>query len=163
MNYDAIALWSQMAGCVLFIVALIWTWNKYITPSAASAQKASNERIALLERHREEMKAALDVLRRQVDDARSDAEAIEARAGEQADRETAAALAEAREEGERALQSAAGELERARAAARVRLHDELAAETLNIARSEAAGRVDASVNARLVDGFLASLERGARN
>jgi membrane protein implicated in regulation of membrane protease activity len=64
MNYDAIAFWSQIAGFVLFALALVWAWNKFLTPALATSAKASNERVALAERHREEMHAAVESLRR---------------------------------------------------------------------------------------------------
>jgi len=157
MNYDAIAFWSQIAGFVLFAVSLVWAAAKWITPAISSAQRASNERIALAERHRDEMLGALESLRSEIDGAKRDAQTILERAKERAQHERSAIVAEAREAGERMVHNAQGELERARNAARERMREDLAAKALEIARESAAQRVDASANARLMKEFLESL------
>jgi F0F1-type ATP synthase membrane subunit b/b' len=70
-------------------------------------------------------------------------------------------LAEATEAGERALRDAGGELERARAAARLRLRDELLERALQIARHDAVERVGPALDSRLVERFVGSLEESA--
>ena len=67
-------------------------------------------------------------------------------------------MQETTEAGERALAEAGLELERARAAAGQRLRDDLVEGALRLARQEAVGRVDAALDARLVDRFAGSLE-----
>ena len=159
MNYETIAFWSQIVAFVLFVVAMIWVWQKSIAPAVANAQKASNERIALAERHRDEMLKAVELLRGGIDDARRDAESMKERVAAQAGHEREAIVREASAAGERALKNAAGELDRARAAARTSLRSELAARALELARDQAQKRLDEAGNARLVNGFLATLER----
>ena len=160
MNYDLIAFWSQIAGFVLFVVALVWAWNAFLTPALGAAAKASNDRIALAERHRDEMRAALDALRRAIDGAKLDAQAMVARVKERAQHERDAIISEAKEAGERALRNAGGELGRARLAAREQLREALAAKALDIARRSANARIDSSVNARLVQEFIDQVSRG---
>jgi F-type H+-transporting ATPase subunit b len=160
VNYDLIAFWSQIAGFVFFVVFLIWATRQWITPAITAAQKASNERITQAERHRDEMKAALELLRHEIEGAQRDAQAIVAMAKERAEHERVAIVAEAHDGGERMLRNAEGELERARGAAREHLREELAAKALDIARVSASQRIDAAVNAQLLEEFLGQVSRG---
>ncbi len=157
--YVHVALWSQVAASILFVAVLVWLWVRFIQPAILAAQDRANKQIAEAERHRDEANAMLDLLQGQLSGAARDADAIKDRAKAQAEREYEAAVAEAKEAGERALASASGELPRARSAARERLRVELLDKALARARSDAKGRVDAGTNTRLVDQFLASLER----
>jgi ATP synthase F0 subunit b len=138
---------------------LVWLWVKYIQPAILTAQDRQNKQIAEAERHRDEAKAALDLLHGAIDTAGHDAHLIVDRADEQAQREHATTIEQTREAGERSLRNAQLEFERAMAAATERLRDELAGKALDRARDLAAARVDAAENAALVDRFIASLER----
>jgi F0F1-type ATP synthase membrane subunit b/b' len=159
MNYAVIAFWSQIAAFVAFAIGIVWVWKRFMEPAVIAAKDASNRTIAEAERHREEAVAALDVLREEISGAEQDGQAIRRRAADQARHEHEAAIAEANEAGERQIRNADGELERARLASRDRLRDEILERALATARSQAAGRVDAAVNAALVDRFIAGLER----
>ncbi|HZT12065.1 MAG TPA: hypothetical protein VFA29_04660 [Candidatus Baltobacteraceae bacterium] len=163
MNYEAFAVWSEVASAIAFVAALAWVWMKFIQPAVAVAQQNANARIAEAERHRDDAKARLEALQGSIDDAQRDAQAIAERAARQAQAEYDAAIAEAKEAGERELAGAKGELARARAAARVRYRDELLEKALSMARRDAAERVDENVNRKLVQGFLQTLERGGSN
>jgi|HubBroStandDraft_2_1064218.scaffolds.fasta_scaffold00024_14 F0F1-type ATP synthase membrane subunit b/b' len=160
--YLEISIWSQVASSILFLGALIFIWNKWIQPVVMAAQGRSNAQIAESERHRDEARGALDALREEIESARRDAELIEQRAELHAQRERESILKDATEAGERALRDAGGELERARAAARLRLRDELLERALQIARRDAATRVDPALDSRLVERFVGSLEEIAR-
>ncbi|MGB6984656.1 MAG: hypothetical protein WBD74_01630 [Candidatus Aquilonibacter sp.] len=160
MNYDAIAFWSQIAGFVLFAAALVWAWNTWLTPALTTSAKASNDRLSLAERHREEMYAAVESLRRAIDGAKLDAQAMIARVKDRAQHERDAILAEAKDAGERSLRNADGELARARMAAREQLREALASKALEIARTSATMRIDTTTNARLVDEFIEQVSRG---
>ncbi|MBV8116522.1 MAG: ATP synthase F0 subunit B [Candidatus Eremiobacteraeota bacterium] len=163
MNQDAfyiqVAIWSQVISAALFMGVLLWLWFKFIQPAILAAQERYNKQIAEAERHRDEAKATLDVLHNEIDGAAHDAELIRARAEAQATHEYDATIAEAREAGERAVANANGEFDRALAAARDRLRVDLLDKALERARREAARRVDAALNAKLVDRFVGSLER----
>lgn len=163
MDYEQIAKWSDIVSALLFLGVLVWLWSKYIAPAVLSAQENTNRQLAEAERHRDEAKAALELLRQEIDGAKRDAQLIRERALNQAQNEAAATVGDSKAAGERALRNAQGELERARAEARQQLREELAAKALDLARREAQARVDGSVNTRLVDRFVASLEHGAKN
>lgn len=162
-NYESIAVWSQVVSAVFFIAALVWIWAKFIQPAIVAAQDAHNKQIAQAERHRDELKVAVDMLKTQITIAQLDADAIRQRASEQVVRERDEAVAQAREEGERATANARGELDRSRIAARAKMRTELLDKALDLAKAEAATRVDASRNAQLVNRFVSSLERGGQN
>jgi F-type H+-transporting ATPase subunit b len=160
VNYDAIAFWSQIAGFVLFALALVWAWSKFLTPALTASAKASNERIALAERHREEMYAAVESLRHAIEGAKLDAHAMLARVKERAQHERDAILAEAKDAGERSVRNAEGELARSRMAAREQLREALASKALEIARTSANMRIDMTTNAQIVREFIEQVSRG---
>lgn len=156
--YLQIAVWSQVASSVIFIGALVFMWFRFLLPLFLAAQDRSNRQIAEAERHRDEAKAALEALRQEIETAHHDAGLIGQRVSERVDHEREALLKETTDAGERALADAGRELERARAAARQRLRDDLVDGALRLAREHAARRVGPATDARLVDGFLGSLE-----
>jgi F0F1-type ATP synthase membrane subunit b/b' len=156
--YIKIAIWSQVVSSVVFLGVLVYIWSRWILPVVMAAQARSNQQIAEAERHRDEANAALQTLREEIEGARHDAKLIEQRVSERTDHEREALLQETTEAGERALAEAGRELERARAAARQRLRDDLLENALRLARQDAARRVDAALDARLVDRFAGSLE-----
>lgn len=163
IDYEQIAKWSDIISAILFLAVMVWLWMKYIAPAVLGAQANQNRLLAEAERHRDDAKAALDLLGQEIEGAKRDARLIAERASNQAQHESGVTITEANEAGERMLRNAQGELERARAAAREQLREELAAKALDLARSEAQTRVDGGLNARLVDRFVASLEHGAAN
>jgi F-type H+-transporting ATPase subunit b len=163
MNYEAIATWSQVISSFAFLAVLVYMWIKFIQPAVLAAQTNANRSIAEAERHRDEAKAALDLLSNEISGAKRDAGAIISRADEQAVHERTRSLEETREAGERALHNAQGELDRARAAAREQLRTDLLDRALAIAHGEAQRRVDDNVNGQLVQRFVTSLERGGGN
>jgi F0F1-type ATP synthase membrane subunit b/b' len=160
--YIKIAIWSQVVSSVVFLGVLAYIWSRWILPVVMAAQARSNQQIAQAERHRDEAKAALQTLSEEIEGARRDAKLIEQRVSERTDHERETLLQETTEAGDRALAEAGRELERARAAASQRLRDDLLESALRLARQEAAQRVDAALDARLVDRFAGSLEGIAR-
>jgi F-type H+-transporting ATPase subunit b len=160
VNYDAIAFWSQIAGFLLFSVVLCLAFAKWIVPAAGAAQKASNDRIALAVKRRDEVQGALGALQHAIEGAKLDAAAMVERAKDRGEHEKSAIIAEAKDAGERAVRNAEGELDRARAEARAQLREQLANKALEIARSTASSRIDASVDQRLVEEFLGQVNRG---
>lgn len=157
--YLRIAIWSQVISSIVFIAILVWAWFRWFLPVIMSAQERSNQQIAEAERHRDEVKGALETLGSQIESARRDAELIVRRASEHAEHERQSLLEECTDAGERALQDAGKELARARAAAQRRLRDDLLARALRVTRDEAARRVSPALDERLIDGFVGSLER----
>jgi F0F1-type ATP synthase membrane subunit b/b' len=157
--YVKIAIWSQVVSALLFMCVLIWLWFKYIQPAILTAQDRQNKQIAEAERHRDEAKAMLDLLRNDIESASHDAEAIKTRVDVQAAREFEGIVTEAREAGEHGVRGAQASFSGMLAAARDRFRGEMLDKALARARIEATSRVDDALDARLVDGFAASLER----
>lgn len=157
--YVQIAIWSQVVSAVLFMGVLVWLWFKFIQPAILAAQDRQNKQIAQDERHRDEAKSMLDVLRNDVENARRDAGLIGARIDGEAARERDGIVAEARDAGERSVRDAQAEFSRALAAGREQLRIDMLEKALQRAREEAARRVDATVDAGLLERFTRSLER----
>ncbi len=162
MNADArlyleIAVWSQIVSSIVFMGVLVYIWFKWLLPVFLAAQERSNRQIAEAERHRDEVKGAVEALRQEIESAHRDAELIVARAGEHAEHERQATIAEASDAGERTLDDARKELDRARVAARRHLRSELLDQALRLARRDAAQRVTAALDSRLVEQFIGSL------
>lgn len=160
--YLHIALWSQIISSIVFIGLLIYMWNRWIMPLVLAAQERSNRQIAEAERHRDEVKGALEALRQEIETAHHDATLTADRASRRAQHERELLVKEATEAGERALTDAGRELERARAAASHRLRDEMLERALHLARAEAARRVGPGLDAQFIDRFTGELEHAAR-
>lgn len=160
--YFQIAVWSQIVSSILFIALLVYMWNRWLMPVVFAAQERSNRQIAEAERHRDEVKGALEALRHEIETARHDAALIAERASRRGEHERDLLVREATEAGERTLADADRELERARAAARQRLRDEIVQRALRVARDDAARRVGPDLDARFVDRFTNELEQAAR-
>ncbi|HTJ27824.1 MAG TPA: ATP synthase F0 subunit B [Candidatus Limnocylindria bacterium] len=158
--FEAVALWSQVAGAVAFLVVVILLFRKYLMPAVKANQDARNAEIAEAEARRERINAELAQARGELTRADEDAVEIRARVAVAENREREKLLADARHEGERLIQNAQGELERARLAARDRLRIEMIEKALVKARGEAARRVDAATETRLVEATLDDLTRG---
>lgn len=159
--YLTIAIWSQIVSSVVFLGALIFMWLRWILPAVVAAQERSNKQIAEAERHRDEVKAALEMLRREVETAHHDADLIEQRVAARVEHERQAVLEETTQAGERTLEDARREFDRALAAGRQRLRDDLVARALGLAREDATRLADPALDARFVDRFTGSLEQAA--
>jgi F0F1-type ATP synthase membrane subunit b/b' len=158
-QYLQIALWSQVVSSIVFIAVLIFMWFRWIVPVVIAAQERSNRQIADAERHRDEVKGALEALHGEIEAARHDAQLIDERASARAEHERDLLFNEAQEAGQRALADAERELDRALAAARHRLRDEMLGRALALARSDAQQRVGPDLDARFVERFTGSLEQ----
>jgi F-type H+-transporting ATPase subunit b len=161
--FEQIALWSQVAGAVIFFALLIWLFVKYLMPAIAVQQKARNAELADAEARRDRAQADIAAARAEVESADRDAIAIKQRSIDEVRREREKLLAETTDQGERAVRNAQGELDRARAAAMATLRADMIERALQLARKEADARMNQSVNAGLVANLVDDLERkGAR-
>ena len=163
MEYEQIAIWSRIICTVAFFAALFWVFRKFLLPALASAQAARNETIAGAERRRAEARQKAEDARRDVAEADVDAVGIIGRAEEQSRHERTRLLADADETGKRLVRNAEGELDRALFAARQQMRTEFIDKALARAEQEATRKVDANLNARLVEDFVKRLEHGGRN
>ncbi|HTZ55482.1 MAG TPA: ATP synthase F0 subunit B [Candidatus Acidoferrum sp.] len=160
MNYELIAVLSQLVSALLFYAAMVWIWLKFLAPALKAANENTNRQIAEAERHRNEAKAAIEAVRLEIEGARRDARAMIERVKERAQHERDAILAEAKDAGDRSVRNADGELARSRMAAREQLRETLADKALEIARTSANTRIDTTINARLVQEFIEQVSRG---
>jgi F-type H+-transporting ATPase subunit b len=158
-TYEAIATYSQVVAAVLFIVVVVYLWNRFISPAVLAAQARKNAELLESEKRRDDARAELERAQAEVAKAESDVRAIAARAETDATRLHEKTLAEARAEAERLMTGAQGELARSRAVAREHLRDDLLDRAMQIAR-DAASRLDETTNRRLVGEAVDTAERG---
>lgn len=148
--FEQVALWSQVAGAVAFLLVLVLLFRKYLIPAVAANQVARNAEITAAEARLARMKSDASKARAEVEAADRDATEIRSRIPQVVARERDHALAEANAEGDRLIRNAEGELERGRLIARDRLRVEFIEKALGRARTDAVGRVDDALNAMLV-------------
>jgi F0F1-type ATP synthase membrane subunit b/b' len=158
--FEAVALWSQVAGAVAFLVVLIIMFRKFLIPAVEANEKARNAEIAAAEARSVAVKADAAAARAEFETAQAEAARIRASGAEHAKHELARILAEAKTDGEHTIFNAEGELARARMAASDRLRIEFIEKALVRARIEAVTRVDAATNTRLVNGTIDDLTSG---
>jgi F-type H+-transporting ATPase subunit b len=155
-----VALWSQVAGSVAFLIVLILLFRKYLIPAVQANQKARNAQLAEAEARRTRIQTEAAHARGEIEAADRDAVEIRSRIERVGKRDRAHAVDEAKAEGERLVRSAEGELERARIAARDRLRIELIEKALAKARAEAPRRVSDAVDKTLVETTVDDIARG---
>lgn len=163
MNYEAIALWSQVVAAVVFAALVVLGFVRFITPAINHSTQLKNLEIRENERRRDEAVRAVEEARAEIARAEADAARIREAIEHDAQREAALIVATAHSEAQRLIRNARGELERERLAARDELRIELIESALAEARKQAARRIDQNADVRLVDRFISELEhRGAR-
>jgi len=158
--FESVALWSQVAGAVAFLVVLVLLFRKYVIPAVAANERARNAEITGAESRRAALQAELAKAQADLERADRDAAEIRNRLIEQIAQTRAQLKAEAKADGERLVRNAEGELERARLAARDRLRIEFIERALAKARKEAAAHVSDATNERLVTRTVDDLVRG---
>jgi F0F1-type ATP synthase membrane subunit b/b' len=158
--FETVALWSQVAGAIVFLVVLILLFRKYLIPAVVANEQARNAEIVDAEKRLARMRADAAKARVEVEVADRDAAEILSRVERIAARDRAHVLAAANAEGDRLVRNAEGELDRARLVARDRLRIEFIEKALAQARAEAPARVDAAMNSELVRRTVDDLARG---
>lgn len=158
--YEQLATYSQVVASLLFIVAMVLIWRKYIAPAVLASQARKNAELLESEARRDAARAETEVAQGEIALAESDARAIRTRAEQDAKALGARILAEAQTEGERLVRNAGGELDRGRAAARENLRNDLLEKAMQIAR-DASAHLDDSTNSRLVGDAVDTAERGS--
>jgi F0F1-type ATP synthase membrane subunit b/b' len=160
--YESLAVWSQIVASVLFIVALVVLWVKFIAPAVLAAQARKNADLLESERRRDEARARAEKAQAGIAAADADVLAIKERAEGDARRIHDKIILDGIAEGTHLMQNAEGELERSRVAARDQLRTDLLEKAMAIAR-ESASRLDAKTNERLVGEAVQTAERAAGN
>lgn len=162
MNLHLLAQVSQIVGAIVFLIAVILIWNKWIAPGVKAYQAAKNAELTEAESRRERIRADLGTARSELERADDDAREIRARGELVVKRDRERALQEAHTEAERIVRNAEGELERARLAARDRLRIEFIEKALAKARAEAPARVSDATNTALVESTVSDLVKEHR-
>ena len=160
MSLETLAQVSQIVGAVVFVVAAIVIWNKFIAPGVKAYQASKNAELAESESRRERMRADVGAARTEVETADAAARMIRERVDAAAARDRAKTLEDAKHEAERIVRNAEGELARARLAARDRLRVEFIEKALAKARAEAPARITDATNRTLVEATVSDLTRG---
>jgi F0F1-type ATP synthase membrane subunit b/b' len=160
VSLETLAQVSQIVGAVVFIVAIIWIWNKFIAPGVRAYQQAKNAELAEAEARRDQMRADVEAARAEIATADDDCREIRARIDLAIERDKRKTVEDAKHEAERIVRNAEGELERARLAARDRLRIEFIEKALAKARVDAAARVTPAADHALVEATVNDLSRG---
>lgn len=159
MSLDQLAIYSQFAGAIIFVIVAVWLFRTFVLPALEKYQAAQNALLSEAEARREKMKADVGAARGEVEIAGREASAIEQRATADAATEHDRVVAAAKDDAARIVRNAEGELERARMSARAALREELVRKALESARTAATARVDAQTNSRLVGTTIDNVER----
>lgn len=160
MSLETLAQVSQIVGAVVFVIAIVWIWNRFIAPGVKAYQQAKNAELAEAEARREHMRQDVEAARAEIARADEDCAEIRARIDVVSERDKRKTVEDARHEAERIVRNAEGELERARMAARNRLRIEFIEKALAKARDDAPSRIDAGMDRKLVDSTVNDLARG---
>lgn len=158
--FETVALWSQIAGALAFLIVVVLLFRKYLIPAVKANEQARNAEVAEAEKRLARMRAGCESARTEVATAESDAAEIRGRVDRVVARDREHTLAEANAEGNRLIHNAEGELARARLVARDRMRIEFIEKALARARAEAPARVDAALNGQLVERTVDDLARG---
>jgi len=160
VSLETLAQVSQIVGAVVFLIAIVLIWNKWIAPGVKGYQQAKNAELAEAEARRTHMREDLEAARSEVARADDDSREIRARVDTVVARDARKTIEDAHHEAERIVRNAEGELDRARIAARDRLRIEFIEKALAKARSDAAARVTPAADSALVERAVADLTRG---
>ncbi|MGA3038532.1 MAG: hypothetical protein ABSE64_13720 [Vulcanimicrobiaceae bacterium] len=159
MNYDAIALWSQVIAAVAFAALIVYGFIRFLTPSIERTTAAKNDEIRENEKRRNDAVERVAAARAEIAEATTDSARIKEHIERDARREGAIIVATAHSEAQRLVRNAHADYERSRVAARDRLRVEMIDKALAAARKTVLGRIDEKAEATLVGRFIDDLER----
>ena len=150
---------AKVVDFVIFVVALIFLWNKFGVAMLTAQQEAQNKAVDDALAYREESEQALREAHAALETAKSDAKRMVEFGSAQAARLIADERRDAEEHAKRILAHAGGELDRER----YRVRRELLEETVERAHAQAQAIVkrelDAARQRTLVERFITDLER----
>jgi hypothetical protein len=75
-TYAAIAEWSQIVAAILFVIALVVIWNKYLAPAVLASQARKNAELAEAEQRRDAARAEVEKAQAESAAAESDVGAV---------------------------------------------------------------------------------------
>ena len=150
---------AKVIDFVIFVVALIWLWNRYGSPMLVAQQEAQNKMVEDAAAYREQSEKALAEAQRALEVAKVDAVRMVEIGTAHATRLVTEERSAAEELGKRILAHANGELERER----YRVRRELLEETVDKAHEEArelvARELSPAKQHDLIGQLVAGLER----
>jgi F-type H+-transporting ATPase subunit b len=150
---------AKVIDFVIFVIALVWLWNKFGVSILTAQQEAQNKAVEDAVRYREESEKALRDAQAALETAKTDAQRMVEIGTAQAARLTTEERAAAQEHAKRILAHAGGELDRER----YRVRRELLEETVERAHAQAQEIVkrelDPALQGTLVERLMTDLER----
>jgi F0F1-type ATP synthase membrane subunit b/b' len=150
---------AKVIDFVVFVVALVYLWNRFGSPILSAQQEAQNKIVADAAAYREQSERSLDEAKRKLEKAKLDSVRMVDIGAAQAARLVADERSAAEQHGTRIVAHASGELERER----YRVRRELLAETVGKAHAEAtklvARELSPASQQGLIGQLISSLER----
>ena len=150
---------AKVVDFIVFVVALVWLWNRYGGSTLAAQQEAQNKAVDDATRAREEAAQALERARAVLEQAKIDAKRMVEIGGSQAVRLVEAERTEAMQHAQRVKAHADGELERERYRVRRELLEETVERATAQAREIVKQRLDPAAQSALIERVIDDLER----
>ena len=150
---------AKVIDFVIFVVVLVWLWNRFGLPMLEAQQEAQNKAVADAAAYREQSERSLEEAKQSLEKAKLDSVRMVDIGSAQAARLGAEERSAAEQHGTRVVAHASGELERER----YRVRRELLAETVDKAHAEATKLVERELSPAsqtgLIGQLVSSLER----
>lgn len=150
---------AKVIDFVIFVVALVWLWNRFGLPMLEAQQEAQNKAVADAAAYREQSARSLEEAKQALEKAKLDSVRMVDIGSAQAARLVADERSAAEEHGKRIIAHASGELDRER----YRVRRELLEETVDKAHAEAtklvARELSPASQQGLIGQLVSSLER----
>lgn len=147
---------AKVVDFVIFVVALIWIWNRYGSPMLVAQQEAQNKVVEDAAAYREQSEKVLVEAQLALESAKVDSVRMVELGQAHAARLVADERAAAEEHGKRTIAHAHGELDRER----YRVRRELLEETVNKAHAEARVLVERELSPAQQQGLIGQLVAG---
>jgi F-type H+-transporting ATPase subunit b len=147
---------AKVIDFVIFVVALVWIWNRYGSPMLVAQQEAQNKVVEDAATYRDQSAKVLEEAQRALESAKVDSVRMVELGQAHAARLITEERMAAEEHGRRTVAHAKGELERER----YRVRRELLEETVNKAHAEARGLVERELSPAQQQGLIGQLVAG---
>ena len=147
---------AKIIDFVVFVVVLVWIWNRYLAPMLVAQQEAQNKLVEDAAAYREQSEKVLEEAQRTLETAKVDSVRMVELGQAHAARLVSEERAAAEEHGKRTVAHAHGELERER----YRVRRELLEETVNKAHAEARNLVERELSPAQQQGLIGQLVAG---
>ena len=150
---------AKIVDFVIFVIALVFVWTKYVAGQLESQQEKQNKEIEDAQLALVEAQAAIENARAALDMAGSDSKRMVEFGAAQVDRLVIDSKAEAEEHAARVMAHANGELDRERYRVRRELLEDTVERAHQQARTIVTDELDANRQRALVERLLTDLER----